>query len=86
MFRDLKPQNIGFDGKKVMYLFSCHVCECLVFFCRYSSHVYHSLSLIYHLCLVRGDVKIFDFGLATVMPPNGDPYEEKFVMSGAGKI
>ena len=34
--------------------------------------------------LVRGDVKIFDFGLATVMPPNGDPYEDKFDMSGAG--
>lgn len=35
---------------------------------------------------VRGDVKLFDFGLATVMPPFGDPYEDKFNMSGAGKI
>lgn len=46
MFRDLKPQNIGFD--------------------------------------VRGDVKIFDFGLATVMPIFGDPYENTYRMSGAG--
>ncbi|KAL7547575.1 hypothetical protein ACHAWF_010868 [Thalassiosira exigua] len=46
MFRDLKPQNVGFD--------------------------------------VRGDVKLFDFGLATIMPPFGDPYEDKFQMSGAG--
>ena len=61
------------------------MCVCAFDLILYSSHVHHSLSLIYHLCLVRGDVKIFDFGLATVMPPNGDPYEEKFVMSGAGK-
>mmetsp|Transcript_21342 Transcript_21342/g.46350 ORF Transcript_21342/g.46350 Transcript_21342/m.46350 type:complete len:645 (+) Transcript_21342:74-2008(+) len=46
IFRDLKPQNIGFD--------------------------------------VRGDVKLFDFGLASVMPPFGDPYEDTFTMSGAG--
>jgi serine/threonine protein kinase len=30
-------------------------------------------------------VKLFDFGLATVMPPHGDPYEDRFVMSGAGE-
>lgn len=46
IFRDLKPQNIGFD--------------------------------------VRGDVKIFDFGLSRIMPENGDPYRDKFNMSGAG--
>ena len=34
--------------------------------------------------VVRGDVKLFDFGLATIMPKNGDPYEDKFEMSGAG--
>jgi len=33
---------------------------------------------------VRGDVKIFDFGLARVMPDDGCPYTDKFVMSGAG--
>jgi len=46
MFRDLKPENVGFD--------------------------------------VRGDVKIFDFGLSTIVPSNGDPYEDTFEMSGAG--
>ena len=33
---------------------------------------------------VRGDVKLFDFGLAKIMPPNGDPYNDSFEMSGAG--
>ena len=33
---------------------------------------------------VRGDVKLFDFGLAKIMPPNGDSYEDSFEMSGAG--
>eukprot|EP00985_Skeletonema_marinoi_P018295 scaffold10203_cov154-Skeletonema_marinoi.AAC.3 len=33
---------------------------------------------------VRGDVKIFDFGLARVMPDDGCPYTDTFVMSGAG--
>ncbi|KAL7533608.1 hypothetical protein ACHAXR_009364, partial [Thalassiosira sp. AJA248-18] len=37
-----------------------------------------------HSTSVRGDVKLFDFGLATIMPSNGDPYEDKFEMSGAG--
>ena len=36
------------------------------------------------LFLFHHIVKLFDFGLATVMPPNGDPYDEKFEMSGAG--
>lgn len=33
---------------------------------------------------VRGDVKIFDFGLARIMPKNGDPNNDLFEMSGAG--
>jgi len=33
---------------------------------------------------VRGDVRIFDFGLARIMPANGDPYTDTFDMSGAG--
>ncbi|KAL9185557.1 hypothetical protein ACHAXT_003334 [Thalassiosira profunda] len=33
---------------------------------------------------VRGDVKIFDFGLARVMPDDGCPNTELFEMSGAG--
>ena len=33
---------------------------------------------------VRGDVKIFDFGLATFMPMEGEPYEDRYEMSGAG--
>lgn len=33
---------------------------------------------------VRGDVKLFDFGLAKFMPSTGNPYEDKFDMSGAG--
>ena len=33
---------------------------------------------------VRGDVKIFDFGLARVMPDDGCPYTDTFLMSGAG--
>mmetsp|Transcript_20914 Transcript_20914/g.31569 ORF Transcript_20914/g.31569 Transcript_20914/m.31569 type:complete len:518 (+) Transcript_20914:240-1793(+) len=33
---------------------------------------------------VRGDVKLFDFGLATIVSPEGDPYEDTFEMSGAG--
>ncbi|KAL7546653.1 hypothetical protein ACHAWF_009987 [Thalassiosira exigua] len=33
---------------------------------------------------VRGDVKIFDFGLARVMPEGGDPYCDWYEMSGAG--
>jgi len=33
---------------------------------------------------VRGDVKLFDFGLATIMSPEGDPYVDTFEMSGAG--
>lgn len=33
---------------------------------------------------VRGDVKIFDFGLARVMPDGGCPYTDTFLMSGAG--
>jgi len=42
--------------------------------------------MLHSLCgQVRGDVKLFDFGLAAVMPPNGDPYEDHFVMSGAGE-
>lgn len=46
IFRDLKPDNVGFD--------------------------------------VRGDVKIFDFGLSRIMPSNCDTYDEVFEMSGAG--
>ncbi|KAL7530703.1 hypothetical protein ACHAWF_003481 [Thalassiosira exigua] len=46
IFRDLKPDNVGFD--------------------------------------VRGDVKIFDFGLARTVPDGGDPYNDRFDMSGAG--
>ena len=33
---------------------------------------------------VRGDVKIFDFGLARIMPEEGDPNHDFFKMSGAG--
>jgi serine/threonine protein kinase len=33
---------------------------------------------------VRGDVKLFDFGLATIVSPEGDPYEDTYAMSGAG--
>ncbi|KAL7528371.1 hypothetical protein ACHAXR_004481 [Thalassiosira sp. AJA248-18] len=36
------------------------------------------------LNVVRCDVKIFDFGLACIMPEGGDPYEDEFEMSGAG--
>lgn len=46
IFRDLKPDNVGFD--------------------------------------VRGDVKIFDFGLARFVPKDGDPHKDLFEMSGAG--
>jgi len=46
IFRDLKPENVGFD--------------------------------------VRGDLKLFDFGLATIISPQGDPYEDTYEMSGAG--
>ena len=33
---------------------------------------------------VRGDVKLFDFGLAKMMPNGIDPYEDSFKMSQAG--
>lgn len=33
---------------------------------------------------VRGDAKLFDFGLAKIMPANGDPYEDVYKMSCAG--
>ena len=33
---------------------------------------------------MRGDVKIFDFGLARIMPEGGNPYSSKYEMSGAG--
>lgn len=33
---------------------------------------------------VRGDVKLFDFGLATIISPEGNPYEDTYEMSGAG--
>jgi hypothetical protein len=33
---------------------------------------------------VRGDVKLFDFGLAKMMPSDGDVYNDGFIMSGAG--
>ena len=33
---------------------------------------------------VRGDAKLFDFGLARIMPSNGDSYNDRFEMSGAG--
>lgn len=33
---------------------------------------------------VRGTVKVFDLGLARIMPANGDPYTDTFDMSGAG--
>jgi serine/threonine protein kinase len=33
---------------------------------------------------VRGDVKLFDFGLARIMPDDGCPYTDTFFMSGAG--
>ena len=46
IFRDLKPQNVGFD--------------------------------------VRGDVKLFDFGLAKMLPAGGDPHNDCFKMSIAG--
>lgn len=46
IFRDLKPDNVGFD--------------------------------------VRGDVKIFDFGLARFVPEGADPYKDTYQMSGAG--
>ena len=32
----------------------------------------------------EGDVKLFDFGLAKMMPPIGNSYNDQFVMSGAG--
>ena len=46
IFRDLKPENLGFD--------------------------------------VRGDIKLFDFGLAKVMPSRIDPYVDAYKMSIAG--
>ncbi|KAL7534758.1 hypothetical protein ACHAWF_004941, partial [Thalassiosira exigua] len=33
---------------------------------------------------VRGDVKIFDFGLSRLVPDGGDSYNDRFEMSGAG--
>ena len=33
---------------------------------------------------VRGDVKIFDFGLSRMMPSDGNPHLDTFEMSGAG--
>jgi serine/threonine protein kinase len=33
---------------------------------------------------VRGDVKLFDFGLARIMPEDGCPHNDTFSMSGAG--
>ena len=78
MFRDLKPQNVGFDGK----LGLCRYC-CAAFFV--ALEVSRSHIPIWHIIhSVRGDVKLFDFGLATILPPNGDPYDDRFRMSGAG--
>ncbi len=80
IFRDLKPANVGFDGEfthhYARHLFSAnHLSRFIMPFVRFPCG----------LVSVRGDVKLFDFGLATLMPQNGDPYEDGFVMSGAGK-
>ena len=43
------------------------------------------IHLSYHVTTsVRGDVKIFDFGLARFLPEGGDPYNDTFEKSGAG--
>lgn len=74
VFRDLKPANIGFDGKINMASpFTSYLYMCL------DTHTRISL-----FSLVRGDVKLFDFGLACILPPNGDSQEDTFEMSGAG--
>jgi len=72
IFRDLKPANIGFDvrGKSVSFLFDALL----------SMNRLLNTPFLWH----TGDVKIFDFGLARVMPDDGCPYTDKFVMSGAG--
>ena len=42
-------------------------------------HSYHTYNIV-----VRGDVKLFDFGLARFCVPHGDPNNDTFKMSIAG--
>lgn len=42
------------------------------------------MSVAFSRELVRGDVKVFDFGLARTMPDDGSNYTEVYEMSGAG--
>jgi len=72
MFRDLKPCNIGFDGKNdTVYQCTNLPCHHFIFGTRFFRPT------------VRGDVKIFDFGLACVVPDD-NPHDDLYVMSGAG--
>ena len=70
VFRDLKPANIGFDVRgDGKNLKEQPLMICIEI--RYVSP-----------CIVS--VKIFDFGLARVMPEEGDPNNDAYDMSGAG--
>ena len=44
----------------------------------------HNTQTLYWYNIVRGDVKIFDFGLARTMPEDDQPYAHTYRMSGAG--
>ena len=80
----MKPDNIGFDGKLFIneaLARTPHVKVHLIFI----NLLTPLFTSYFTLLIVRGDVKIFDFGLARIMPQDGgNPYLDTYVMSGAG--
>ena len=79
IFRDLKPTNIGFDGKITP---TKDIDASIILMLSHSDVFYHFQTHVPYL--VRGDVKLFDFGLARFCDTNGDPNRDTFKMSIAG--
>lgn len=77
IYRDLKPENLGFDGKwRVLLLLGGGVWK--------FAPVRHLLMIISSMCAVRGDIKLFDLGLVKELHPSDMDRRGNYKLSMAG--